>query len=220
MRKKHHKRPIDSLFSKTRQGVLAATFGQSERWWFLSELATHLNTSPSSLQRELSSLIESGILRQRRDGKRVYFQAEPNSPLFSTLRDLIIQTLGVVEQLKELLETYDEHIQSAFVYGSVARTEEHALSDVDLIVIGSVGLLELSHILRELERKLLREFNTKCYSPQEFQQKVHSQNHFVLSVLKKKKIFVKGEKDDLEKILGQSAGTNSQNKRVRNRRVA
>ncbi|MGB6826533.1 MAG: hypothetical protein WBE41_00730, partial [Terracidiphilus sp.] len=58
---------LTALFPQVRQGVLAATLGQPDKWWYLSELAGRLGTSPSSLQRELSSLVASGILMHRRE---------------------------------------------------------------------------------------------------------------------------------------------------------
>ncbi|MGI8466876.1 MAG: hypothetical protein ACR2N3_00295 [Pyrinomonadaceae bacterium] len=54
--------PINALFPKVRQRILAATYGQPERWWFLSELAAFIGVTPSSLQREVKSLTSSGIL--------------------------------------------------------------------------------------------------------------------------------------------------------------
>jgi len=70
---------LTALFPQVRQGVLAATLGQPDRWWYPSELADRLGTSPSSLQRELSSLVASGILVHRREGTRAYFKAETQS---------------------------------------------------------------------------------------------------------------------------------------------
>lgn len=190
--------PIDALFSKTRQGILAATYGQPERWWYLSELAAQLNTAPSSLQRELKSLVSSGILRQRRDGKRLYFQAESESPIFPELCSIVAKTFGITETLKITLAKFKDRIRCAFLYGSVARSQEHTLSDVDVVVIGSVGLSDLSAPLRALERKFKREFNVVCYSPEEFRQKVEAENHFVVSVLEGEKVFLKGDADELE----------------------
>jgi predicted nucleotidyltransferase len=195
-------RPIDALFPKTRRELLAAIFGQPERWWYLSELAGHLNTTPSSLQRELESLVSSGILRQRRDGKRTYFQAEKELPIFDELRSIFMKTLGVTDALKHTLAKFSDRIRCAFIYGSVARHEEHALSDVDLMVIGSVGLSDLSPTLRILEKRFKREFNAKCYSPGEFRKKVEGHNHFVLNILKKEKVFLQGDKNELESLAG------------------
>ena len=67
---RNHSPALDSLFSGTRQAVLAATLTRPDKWWYLSELAEFLHTRPSSLQRELSALAQSGILEQRRDGRR------------------------------------------------------------------------------------------------------------------------------------------------------
>ena len=203
------KNPIDALFPKIRQNILAATYFQPEKWWFMSELATFIQTTPSSLQRELVSLVESGILRQRRDGNRLYFQAETDSPIFAPLGELITQTLGIIEKLKELLLPFAEKINCAFIYGSVARREEHALSDVDLMVIGSVGLADLSPILRESERRFNREINAICYSTDEFGKKMRAENHFLMSVLKKEKIFLIGDENELEKLAGKSNGADA-----------
>lgn len=192
--------PIDALFPKIRQNVLAATYSQPEKWWYMSELASFINASPSSLQRELKTLVESGILRSRRDGNRLYLQAERDSPIFAPLQELLSQTLGVTVRLKELLSSFKEKIYCAFIYGSVARQEDNTQSDLDVMIIGSIGLAELSPVLRELERQFKRDINPTCYHVGEFQTKVSSGNHFLTEVLKKEKLFLIGEKNELAKI--------------------
>lgn len=97
---------------------------------------------------------------------------------------------------------FGDHIACAFLYGSVARRQEHPLSDVDLMIIGTIGLSELSPSLRTLEKKFAREINVKCYSPKEFRNKVEAENHFVMSVLKGEKTFLQGDKDELEGLAG------------------
>ena len=200
MRKKN---PIDALFPKIRQKLLAATYTQPDKWWFMSELASFIETTPSSLQRELNTLVESGILRSRRDGNRLYFQAESDSPIFAPLRDLLVQTLGVTENIKEELSAIKEEINFAFIYGSVARNQENTQSDVDLMIIGSIGLSETSPILRKLESKFNREINATCYSLNEFQKKVGAGNHFLTEVLGKEKIFLIGDKNELAEFIGE-----------------
>lgn len=200
MRKKN---PIDALFPKIRQSILAATYTQPDKWWFMSELASFIETTPSSLQRELNTLTESGILRSRRDGNRLYFQAETDAPIYAPLRDLLVQTLGVTESIKEALIPFKDKINVAFIYGSVARKEENTQSDVDLMIIGSSGLAEISTILRELERKFNRDINATCYSLNEFQKKFESGNHFLTEVLGRKKIFLIGDENELAEFIGE-----------------
>lgn len=165
-------------------------------------MANFLHTRPSSLQRELSSLEQSGILQQRKDGRRTYFKAETRSPIFRELRSIFEKTVGLIPTLKLALGPFAKKITSAFVYGSIARREEHATSDVDLMVIGTVGLRDLAPSLRKAEKRLGREVNVTNYSVDEFRKKVADGDHFLTTVLKNSLQFVKGEQRDLDAITG------------------
>jgi predicted nucleotidyltransferase len=216
---------LDSLFPRVRQGILAATLTRPDKWWYLSELADSVRTSPSSLQRELSALVQSGILEQRRDGRRVYFKAETRSPVFVDLRGLLEKTAGLVPTLQNLLRPFEDEISAAFVYGSIARKEEHATSDIDLMAIGSVGLAELSPGLRKAEKQLGREINVTNYSVREFRRKIRRHDHFLTGVLKSGIQFVIGEQNDLDAVARPERRQASQNverrtgKRTRNNRT-
>jgi predicted nucleotidyltransferase len=193
---------LTALFPQVRQGLLAATLTQPSKWWYLSELADRLGTTPSSLQRELSSLVASGILTHRREGTRAYFKAETRSPVFRELQRLFEKTTGMIPIMERILQQLGSKIQCAFVYGSVARNREHATSDVDLMVIGKAGLADLSPVLRRAEQRLGREVNATVYSPEEFREKVLSHDHFLTTVLKGRKHFLRGGQSDLDEIVG------------------
>jgi predicted nucleotidyltransferase len=195
-------RALAALFPTMRGDVLAATLNQPDKWWYLSELAQFLNTTPSSLQRELKALVDGGILQQRREGTRTYFKAETRSPLFPELRGLVEKTVGVLPTLQEVLTPLRADMDCAFIYGSVARSDEHALSDVDLLVVGDVGLAELTPALRKAETRLGREVNATSYSTREFRSKVAAKDHFLSEVLRGPKQFVKGDQRDLDEIVG------------------
>ena len=108
---------VDALFPKTRQAILAATFGEPRRWWYMRELARHLRLTPSSLQRELASLVRGGILVQKREGKHVYFQVATESPIFQELQGLILKTVGLADLVRDALKPLSDRIRWAFVYG-------------------------------------------------------------------------------------------------------
>jgi predicted nucleotidyltransferase len=67
--------------------------------------------------------------------------------------------VGLIPSLRDALRPFAGKIVCAFVYGSIARHEEHATSDVDLMVIGTVGLGDLAPSLRKAEKRLGREVN-------------------------------------------------------------
>ncbi|MGA2061721.1 MAG: nucleotidyltransferase domain-containing protein [Thermoguttaceae bacterium] len=177
--------PIDALISKTTQGLLAATVLQPQRSWYLSDLAKHLGRRPSSLQKPLAALVSAGILCRRKDGNRVYFQADPACPFLDELQGIIAKTVGLIDVLREALLPLAPDITAAFVHGSVAKSLERASSDIDLIVIGSLGLSKLSPVLEAVEEHLGRPINASVYSPQEFSKKIKAKNHFLHAVLEK-----------------------------------
>jgi predicted nucleotidyltransferase len=210
-------RALATLFPTLRGELLAATMTRPGKWWYLSELAEFLQTTPSSLQRELKALVAGGILQQRRDGARAYFKAETRSPLFPELRGLIEKTAGLLPILQLALEPFRTRIYCAFVYGSVARTEEHALSDVDLMVIGDVGLADLAPVLRKAEGQIGREINVTSYSTREFRKKAAAKDHFLTEVLRGSKEFVQGNQRDLDEIVGRPRRSAASNVEKRGR---
>lgn len=194
---------LAALFPTLRGELLSATLTQPDKWWYLSELAQFLGTSPSSLQRELRALVDGGILETRREGARAYFKADTRSPLFPELRGLIDKTTGVVPTLRTVLRPFGERITCAFVYGSVARGQEHAQSDVDLLVVGDVGLADLTPALRKAEARLGREVNVTSYRAAEFRRKAAAQDHFLSEVLRGPRQFVRGDQRDVDDLVGQ-----------------
>jgi len=193
---------IDALFPRTRQAILAATFGEPRRWWYMRELARHLHLTPSTLQRELASLVRGGILLQKRGGKHVYFQAATESPIFQELQGLILKTVGLADVVRDALKPLRDRIQWAFIYGSVARSEEHSGSDVDLMIIGGVSPADVSSPLRKAERRLNRAVNPTTYTADELAAKVRSNHHFVTTVMRSKKLFILGDLHDFSRTFG------------------
>jgi predicted nucleotidyltransferase len=90
----------------------------------------------------------------------------------------------------------------AFVYGSVAREEETAQSDVDLMVVGKATLDEILSRLSTAEKNIGRPINPTVYSVDEFKSKLASGNHFLTAVLKGQKEFLLGDEDELRKVGG------------------
>ena len=193
---------IDALFPRTRQAILAVTFSDPERWWYMRELARHLGRTPSSLQRELAGLVHGGILLQKREGKQIYFQAAKNLPIFQELQGLVLKTVGLVDVVHDALKPLANRIRWAFIYGSMARSEERSSSDVDLMIVGDVGLADVSTPLRKAERRLNRAVNPTTYTVDELSGRVKSNHHFITAVLRAQKLFVLGKHDEFDRTFG------------------
>jgi predicted nucleotidyltransferase len=190
---------IEALFPATRRAVLAALVMQPEREWYFRDPAKHLGTRPSSLTRELKKLTEAGILRRRAEGNRVWYQADPACPILPELRGMMLKTAGLVDVLRAALRSVRRGIDCAFVYGSVARGEELAESDVDLLIIGNTSRLELAKGIQQAARQLARPVNPTLYKPAEFARKAGADDRFIRAVLEREKLFVIGDAHDRER---------------------
>ncbi len=132
----HNSITLDALFPPVRAGLLAALLLEPRKWWFMTEIAERLRRSPSSLQRELESLVASGILLRREDGRRAYFKANQASPIFNSLRGLMEKTVGIVPALTAALKPLGDSIELTFLFGSVARGDERAAKRCRFAVCG------------------------------------------------------------------------------------
>jgi DNA-binding transcriptional ArsR family regulator len=151
---------LAALISPTRQGILTTLFLRPDKEWYLSELAASLGTDPSSLQREVDALIRVGILKKRVDGRRSYVKANEDSPIFPELRGLVEKTRGIVPRLRDAVKR-TKGLKIAFIYGSLARGEEGAESDV--MLLGNVSMMELSPKLRAVEVAVGRQVNPTVF---------------------------------------------------------
>lgn len=201
---------LDTLFPVVRQEILATTLLSPDKWWYLSELASHLKTSPSSLQWELDSLTESGILERKQDGCRTYYRARRDSAVFGDLRALLSKTAGIVPALQAELRKVRDQLRRAAIYGAIARSEENAESDVDLLVVGDVATVDLVPVLRRVERQFGREVNVTRDSEKEFPDKMRDGDRFLESVIEGKLLSLIGSPDDLETAAGRAYGPHSQ----------
>lgn len=173
----------DALFTGTQQRVLGILFGHPERSFFASEIFAQAGSGRGTVQRELQRLQASGLVTVRSVGNQKHFQANASSPVFDELRSIILKTSGLADPIAEALRLLRKQIDLAFVYGSVARGEETASSDVDLMVV-SDGLL-LEELLRRLaaaERETGRPIHPTLYTPAEFSSR-RKNSAFVRKVL-------------------------------------
>lgn len=187
------------LFGAYRRDVLAALLLHPETSLHVREIARLLGKAPGTLLRELNQLAQAGLLVRRPIGNQVHFQADPRSPVFEDLRNVLKKTAGVADVLREALEPLAGRITAAFVYGSVARGDERAGSDVDVMIVGKVSFAEAVHALAPAQAFLRREISPNVYSPRELRAKLRAKDAFLARVLGDSRIFLVGGDDDLGK---------------------
>ena len=188
------------LFGQTRRSVLALLFGHADEQFYLREIARRGGTGIGATQRELGQLTEAGLISRVRRGHQIYYQANRKNPIFSELKSILVKTSGIRDILLEGLTSLEDRIKLAFVFGSIARGEEKASSDVDLMVVGEVSFTDVVSALGQIEAKLGREVNPTVYGPREFREKLVAKNHFLSTIAKEKKLFVIGDEREFRRL--------------------
>ena len=199
-----HSSIADALFPRTRQRLLAALLLDHRKSWYAAELARQLGVQRSSLQRDLLRLAAAGVIKTARSGNRTYFQPDESCPVFAELQSLLLKTAGLADFVRQKLAAFSSQIRVAAVYGSIAAGWESSASDVDLLLIGSISLMDLVPLLQSATQELRRQINPTIYTPEAFALKAQN-SHFVRSVLGKPLLFIIGTRGDLEAIAGPEA---------------
>jgi predicted nucleotidyltransferase len=185
----------DLLFGQTRGRVLRLLFGHPEQTFFVRQIARETGVSVGSVQRELETLTQVGLIVRSISGHQVYHQANRSHPVFAEIHALVAKTVGVFQILTSALTPLAKRISLAFVYGSVASGSESADSDVDLMIVGDVTLDEVLGQLGPVERLIGRPINPTLYSESDFKNKIESGNHFLRSVMRGERVFLIGDDD-------------------------
>jgi predicted nucleotidyltransferase len=189
-----------TLFSKTRRAVLSLLYSHVDDAYYLRQIVRAAGVGLGAVQRELRQLSDAGIIRRIVRGHQVYYQANPQCPVFAELKNLVLRTVGVGAALQAALAPLGERIDVAFIYGSIARSEEHRDSDVDVLVVGKVTFGEIVSSLSEAQKAIGREINPTVYPPAEFRSKLAAGHHFLNTVLKGPMFFVIGDKRELARL--------------------
>lgn len=192
----------DFLLGPFRTRILSALLLHPETAWHVRELARRLDALPGSINRELVKLAEVGILSRQHIGNQVHYRANRDCPVFDELAGLLRKTSGMATVLTKTLQPLVDRIQCAVVFGSVARGEETAHSDVDVLVLGDVGFGEVVAALHPAQDVVRREINPVVYKTDDFRAKLASNNTWAREVVEKPKLFLIGNADDFAKLVG------------------
>jgi len=188
---------ISKIFkSKTRKALFRLYFTNPDKEYYLRELERLLDIPVSMIHKELHRLEVDGIFSSNKKGNLNYFCLDKSYPLFEELKSIVSKTIGIRALLKETLEKL-KGTKVAFIYGSFAKNEENALSNIDLFIMGKINEGKLVPELRKLERFLKREINYSLYSKKDFKRKKREKNSFILDLVEKPKIFLIGTEDEL-----------------------
>jgi predicted nucleotidyltransferase len=185
------------LRSEARQRLLAYYFTNPTARHHLRDLADRLSIDPSNLSKELGRLERDGLFRSEVSGRQKYFQLNRDYPLFSEVRNIVTKTIGAVPLITQSLKKIGD-IEQAHLYGSFARNQQDAASDMDLLLIGSPREKVLAEAVRKLEKQLGREINYTVLTRHEFEARRERKDAFLENVWHDKRVLLLGPHEEAQ----------------------
>jgi predicted nucleotidyltransferase len=188
------------FFPASRRDVLNLLLFRAEGPLHGREISRRVALSSGNVIRELNRLAASGLLTRQKQGNQTLYAINKACPIVEEVAGILRKTSGLADVLAEALAPLAKKIQAAFIFGSFARGKEVAGSDVDVLVIGTVDLGAVIDVLHAAQQELLREINPKVFSVKEWRAKLAAKDPFIVDVLAKPKIFLMGDRDELEEL--------------------
>lgn len=174
--------PAALLFAAYHLRLLAVLLMRPDQSFHLRELERLAGVNAGTAHRELKRMETAGLVHSRRVGNQVHYQAQRDCPIFGELQSILRKSTGMADVLREALAPLAEQIESAFVFGSVAKGEEGPGSDIDVLVVGDVSFADVVNAFYPCHERLGREVNPLVMRRTEFDRRRQDEG-FVARVL-------------------------------------
>ncbi|HET7230984.1 MAG TPA: nucleotidyltransferase domain-containing protein [Longimicrobium sp.] len=153
--------------------------------------------SMSSLHRELRRLERRGLVARATAGGRVLYRGVEEHPGWKALRELIRSFADPAEVVEAGISGVSG-VDAAFVFGSFARGDARADSDVDVLVVGD-GIAEnaLGRDVAETSVLLGRPVEIRAYTPSALRKQLAAGNAVLQRIMAGPKRWIVGTEERL-----------------------
>lgn len=182
----------DFLISKARVKMLELFFTHPEEMYYVREISRKTKEEINAIRRELSRLLNAGMLRSEQRGNRLYYTVNQKYPFFQEILRLIAKSTGLGKKIRTLhrkLGTLDFVMFS----GTFVHNIQPKSGELDVLIIGDVVLSELDALIKDEEKQLGREINYAVFSAEEFEFRKQRRDPFVMDVLYATRVMVIGD---------------------------
>jgi hypothetical protein len=161
----------DNLFSglissKTRIKLLVRFFFNPAIKSYLRELAKEFNLSTNAVREELNQLTKTSLLKSQKNGRNVYYAANPGHPLFPELKSMVSKVMGLDQVIDGIVNRLGD-LERAYLVGDYAEGKDTGI--IDLILVGNINDHHLADLSRKTERYTKRKIRSLVLSGAEYQ---------------------------------------------------
>ena len=192
---------IEQLFgSRTRARLLGLFLENSDRAFFVRELARRIDAQLNSVRRELKNLVDVGIVLEvpgeavepddkdeegnKIDNKRFY-QANKHFPIFEDLRGVMKKVAVLMNHT--LMQEIAKHGKLDLLVLTGSFTDMPSIP-TDILVVGELKVEGIQRSISEFEKEIGREVNYTYMPREEFEYRRDVGDRFLASILQGKRV--------------------------------
>ena len=194
------KQPVELMFGAYRRKLLGLLLMRPDERYHVRELARMSEIPVGSIHRELKTMAEAGLLIRDQVGNQVLYQADQSCSIYEELASIFRKTSGLASLVCDHLDEISDRIDFAVVFGSMASGRQKSVSDVDILILGNIELIDVVRALSPLGQTLRREINPVVMTAGHFSAQVMKKDRFALRVIEGPKILVIGNADEFAKL--------------------
>jgi predicted nucleotidyltransferase len=165
----NHTLMTELLGGAMRYQALRCLYERPDHAFGTRELAAEAGIDPGNASRWLRRWASVGLVDRTLERGTPVFSAS-RDPALAGLRSLLQQDNEAVQTLRAHLATLKGKVMAAAVFGSAARGDLHATSDLDVLLVATgLSRLAAQAHFKQAGRALGRPVNVLVYSPEEWQ---------------------------------------------------
>jgi len=153
------------ISSKTRIKLLIRFFFNPKTRSYLRELAKEFNLSTNAVREELNQLTKTNLLKSEKNGRSVYYTANPQHPLFPELKSMVSKVMGLDQVIDGIVSRLGD-LEAAYLLDDYAEGKDTGI--IDLVLVGDVNKYHLDDLTTKTERYIRRKIRSLVLSEEEF----------------------------------------------------
>lgn len=187
------------LGSKTRVKLLQLFLSNPNRSFYVREITRKIDEQINSVRRELSNLLNIGIIISDTTNNRLYYEVNQAYEFYKPLRDIFGSSMkdGAVTVARQKDDYKALGNVDLLVYTGQFTRDDRA--GVDLVIVGNTNGNAVQKFVAELEQKEGKELRYTVMTTSDFRYRQQVKDRFINNVLTAKKQVVIDRQNILEK---------------------
>lgn len=186
---------IDALFgSKTRVKLMHLFFNNPNKSFYVREITRLIDEQINSVRRELSNMLNVGVISNDTVDNKLYYQIDHSYPYFDAFEQIFADTAPKAKPASAQQVSADgatgpvwieqvKDLNGARVAIAAGILVDGSASAVDLLLVGNIPPAKLKQAITAVEKSEGREINYTTLTYDEFYYRYSVRDRFIMEIL-------------------------------------